>query len=212
MTPCLANLIDTVEGRKLGVEVAVGHIIKCSVTGNFRISMQDDTGKWFNATLSDVMYIPGLSRRLFSVTQFAQHGHHAIVQQHGTTMLFGPNRLPVTIPYHKKGKIMASNFSVVTTAEQDNTSSYHKIPTYRNKDQDKKRLPLELLHHCLGHRKCRTLLTASEHNLWEDTTIRMTGETGSLMCSIATIRSRNKEAHSGATWAGKYLFLDIQHS
>jgi hypothetical protein len=39
----------------------------------------------------------------------------------------------------------------------------------------------------------------------------MTGETGSLMCGIATIRSRNKEAHSGATWAGEYLFLDIQH-
>jgi hypothetical protein len=171
MTPCLANLIDTVEGRQLGVEVAVGHIIKCSVMGNFRISMQDDTGKWFNATLSDVMYIPGLSHHLFSITQFAQHGHCAIVQQHGTTMLLGPNRLPVTIPYHKKGKRMAFNFSVVTTAGQDNTSSYHKIPTYRNKDQDKKRLPLELLHHRLGHRKCRTLLTASEHNLWEDTTI-----------------------------------------
>jgi hypothetical protein len=129
MTPRLADLIDTVEGQQLGVEVADGHIIKCSVTGNIRISMQDDTGKWFNALLSDVMYVPGLSRRLFSVTQFAQHGHRAIVQQHGTTLLFGPSRLPVTIPYHKQGKTMASNLSVVSTANEEDVSTYHKVPT-----------------------------------------------------------------------------------
>jgi len=41
----------------------------------------------------------------------------------------------------------------------------------------------------------------------------MTGETGCLTCGIATIRSCgcNKEAHSGATHAREYLFLDIQH-
>ncbi len=41
----------------------------------------------------------------------------------------------------------------------------------------------------------------------------MTGETGRLTCNVATIpsRVRNKEAHSGATRAGEYLFLDIQH-
>jgi hypothetical protein len=72
---------------------------------------------------------------------------------------------------------------------------------------------LELLHHRLGHHKCRTLLAANKHNLWDDTTIRMTGETGCLTCGIATIRLHacNKEAHSRDTCAGEYLFLDIQH-
>jgi hypothetical protein len=87
MTPRLADLQNTVEGQKIGVEVANGHIIKCSITGNIQISMQDDNGNMLTATLSDVMYVPGLNRRLFSVTQFAQHGHCAIVQQHGTTLL-----------------------------------------------------------------------------------------------------------------------------
>jgi transposase InsO family protein len=175
--------------------------------------MQDDTGIPFQATLSEVMYVPGLSRRLFSVTQFAQHGHCAIVQQQGTTLLFGPRKLPVTIPYHTLGRQLASNLSVITPDSANTDSTYHSIPTYRNKDQNKKRLPLELLHSRLGHRKCRTLLAASEHNLWEDTTIRMTRKTGCLTCGIATIRSRarNKEPHSGATWAGEYLFLEIQH-
>jgi len=147
------------------------------------------------------------------VTQFAQHGHRAIVQQHGTTLLFGAHLLPITIPHHKNGRIMASNLSVTNSPNEDAYPCYHRVPAYRNKDQDKKRLPLELLHLRLGHRKCRTLLAASEHQLWEDTTVRMTGETGCLTCDVATIcsRARNKEAHSGATWAGEYLFLDIQH-
>jgi len=50
MTPCLADLEDVVEGKKLGVEVADGHMIKCSITGNNKISMQDDNRKWLNAT------------------------------------------------------------------------------------------------------------------------------------------------------------------
>jgi len=51
MTPRLADLADTVEGQKLGVEVADGHIIKCTTTGNIRISMQDDNGNPFTAVL-----------------------------------------------------------------------------------------------------------------------------------------------------------------
>jgi len=209
MTP-----LDVVEGQNLGVEVVDGHLIRCSITGNIQIYMQDDTGIPFQATLSEVMYVPGLSRRLFSVTQFAQHGHRAIVQNQGTTLLFGPRKLPVTIPYHTLGRRMASNLTVITPDSENTDSTYHSIPTYRNKDQNKKRLPLELRHSRLGHRKCRTLLAASEHNLWEDTTIRMTGETGCLTCGIATIRSRtrNKEPHSGATRAGEYLFLDIPNT
>jgi len=41
----------------------------------------------------------------------------------------------------------------------------------------------------------------------------MTGETGCLTCGSATIHSRahNKEPHTSAHRAGKYLFLDIQH-
>jgi transposase InsO family protein len=213
MTPRLEDLIDVVEGQKLGVEVADGHVIKCSITGNIKISMQDDNGDWLNATLAEVMYVPGLSRRLFSITKFAQHGHKAIIQQHGTTLLFGPRRSPVTIPYSKGQHALASNLTIAPVDESNEEATYHRIPTYRNKDQNWKRIPLELLHARLGHRKCRTLLAASEHNLWEDASIRMTGETGCLTCGIATIRSRarNKEAHSGATRAGEYLFLDIQH-
>ena len=70
-----------------------------------------------------------------------------------------------------------------------------------------------ILHRQLGHRKCHTLLAASEHNLWQDTTVRMSPETGCLSCSIAMAQSSacNLEAHTGGTTTGKYLFLDILH-
>jgi hypothetical protein len=70
MTPCRADLFDVVEGQNLGVEVADGHIINCSITGKIRLTMTDDNGNALNAVLHDVMYVPGLSRRLFSITRF----------------------------------------------------------------------------------------------------------------------------------------------
>jgi hypothetical protein len=109
MTPRLVDLFDLVEGQNLGVEVADGHVIKCSITGKIKINIRDEDGKRLNANLTEVMYVPGLSRRLFSVTQFTQHGHQAIVQQHGTTLLFGPGQIQVTIPCKRGSKSSASN-------------------------------------------------------------------------------------------------------
>jgi hypothetical protein len=214
MTPCLADLVDMVEGQKLGVEVADRHTIKCSITGNIKVSMLDDNGNWLHATLKEVMCVHGLSHCLFSITKFAQHGHHANIQKHGTTLLFGSNHSPVTIPYHSGRLAMVSDLTIAKLSENTDNGIYHSILAYCNKDQTKKRLPLELLHARLGRCKCRTLLAASEHNLWEYTCICMTGEmTGCLTCGIATIRSsnRNKKPNSGAMRPGEYFFLDIQH-
>ncbi len=72
MTPHRADLFDEVEGQNLGVEVADGHVIKCSVTGRIQLNMLDDNGNSLDAVLHDVMYIPGLSRLLFSITRFAK--------------------------------------------------------------------------------------------------------------------------------------------
>jgi hypothetical protein len=61
MIPCQADLFDVVEGQNLGVEVADGHIIKCSVTGKIQLQMTDDNRDILEAILHDVMYVPGLS-------------------------------------------------------------------------------------------------------------------------------------------------------
>jgi hypothetical protein len=94
--------------------------------------MLGSKGNQLNANLTKVMYVPGLSRRLFSVTQFAQHGHRAIVQQHSTTLLFGQRRSQVTIPYKRSERSSASKLSVLSPENSSNKHTYHQIPAYRN--------------------------------------------------------------------------------
>jgi hypothetical protein len=68
MTPCPADLKDVLEGKKIAVIVADGHIIKCPAMGKIRIQMLVDKGNQLEAPLYDVLYVPGLSLRLFSIT------------------------------------------------------------------------------------------------------------------------------------------------
>jgi hypothetical protein len=67
------------EDQDLAVEVAYGYVIQCMMTGKIRIQILDDYGKEMVAILMDVIYVPGLSCRLLSITRFADHGHYAVI-------------------------------------------------------------------------------------------------------------------------------------
>jgi len=194
MTPRLADLVDAVEGQNLGVEVADGHVIKCTTTGKIRIRMLDDNGARIEITLMDIMYVPGLSRRLFSVAKFSRHGFHALIKKNAKTSFFQNNgkESPVTLQSVGGGKALAADLRVQNGSDNSNsgTQRYHMIPSLRNRDHSegaRKFLSLEILHNRLGHRRCRTLLAASEHSLWADAGVLMSSETGCLDCGIATI-------------------------
>jgi len=180
--------------------------------------MIDDNGNPIEAKLHDVMYVPGLNRRLFSITCFAHHGHYAVFCNATTTLHFAPTWARVSLSTPHRDQAFVANSTVTEQQKElseENKGQYYPVPAYRNKESDAyyKRLPLELVHARLGHSKCRTLLAANGHRLWGDTIIRMARETGCLSCGIATARAavRNKEHHSGADYPGEYVFLDIQH-
>ncbi len=177
------------------------------------------------------MYVPGLSRRLFSVAKFARHGFHAMIRKNATTLYFRSNgkESPVTLQSVGGGKALAADLRILSpnnssgSTESGNTttstenSGYHSVPSIRNRDHSegaRKLLSLEMVHRRLGHRKCRTLLAASEHGLWSDAGVLMSAEVGCLDCGIATIRAtaRNKQPHTAASRAGEHLFLDIQYA
>jgi len=221
MTPRLADLTDTVEGQNLGVEVANGHEIKCATTGKIQVRMLDDNGDRLEVTLTDIMYVPGLSRRLFSVAKFARHGFHAMIKRNATTLYFNANgkESPVTLQSIGAGKALAADLRVQNTNTDTSGTSerYHAVPCMRQRDHSvgaRKLLSLEMLHNRLGPRRCRTLLAASGHKLWADAGVLMSTEVGCLDCGIATIRAsaRNKHPHTAATRAGEHLFLDIQYA
>jgi hypothetical protein len=200
MTPRLSDLEDVVEGKKLGVEVADGHIIKCPAIGKIKIQMLDDKGNQIEAKLHDVMYVPGLSRRLFSITRFARHGHYAVFKNGTTTLHFSPSWATVTLTTNNSAGAFTAVSPTITTTP---ITQYHAVLAFRNKDapEHTKRVPLELLHARLGHRRCRTLLAANEHRLWKDTVIRMSPENGCLSCGIATSRAaaQNNSITQGLT-------------
>jgi len=115
------------------------------------------------------------------------------------------------------GKALAAYLRVQTPNGNSSGSAYHPIPSIRNRDHSEgacKFLSLETRHKRLGHRKCRTLLAASEHNLWSDAGVLMSSEVGCLDCGIATIwaTARNKQPHKAASRAGEHLLLDIQYA
>jgi translation initiation factor IF-1 len=91
MTTRYADLEEVIKGSNLRVEVADAHIIKCPATGKIRSNMLDDNGNQLDIKLHDVMYVPGLSKHLFSITCFVHHGHHATFTKGTTILKFSPN-------------------------------------------------------------------------------------------------------------------------
>jgi hypothetical protein len=59
-----------------------------------------------------------------------------------------------------------------------------QVPSSRHRDHGNKRpISLELLHHHLGHHKCRTI---ADGEAWQDTTVCMSPEQGCITCGIST--------------------------
>jgi hypothetical protein len=64
-TPCLSDMMEVEEGFDLGVQVADGHIVKCTAREIVEINMIADDGHPLKAHLHGVIYVPGLKRGLF---------------------------------------------------------------------------------------------------------------------------------------------------
>jgi len=156
MTPRQEDLYDAVEGQRLGVEVADGHVICCSTTGKVKISMFDDHGDPLVAKLHGCMYVPGLSRCLFSITRFASNGHRAAITKDNVTLYFGPQACPVTIPL-RNGLNIANNVRIVRRplSPRGNMPNEHRlIPDWSMSQSNAthiKYVNLSLLHDRLGH-------------------------------------------------------------
>jgi hypothetical protein len=204
MTPRLDDLFDVEEGLDLSVEVADGHIIKCTKVGKIKISMIDDDGIPMEAILHNVMYVPGLSRRLFSITTFAEHGHKAIVVKNSIQFLFNAvnNTISsVTVPF-TAGCTLATHVK----------SSVTVPTTYKIGDSSTKtRISLELLYKRLASRSQRSLLAAANHDVWQDATVRMENDPDLIGVQVSTIRAadRIKFPSTPSDFAGQLVGVDL---
>ena len=75
MTPYKSDLISDIKKSKILVQVANGNIVQADSIGSIKIRINDITGKPSqDILLEEVLYVPGLSRRLFSVPQWTNAG------------------------------------------------------------------------------------------------------------------------------------------
>ena len=75
MTPYKSDLTSDIKRSKILVQVANGNIVQAHSIGSTKIRINDITGKPHqDILLEDVLYVPGLSRRLFSVPQWTSSG------------------------------------------------------------------------------------------------------------------------------------------
>jgi hypothetical protein len=122
-----------------------------------KISNVDDHGQPLVTELHGCMHVPGLSRRLFSITKFVSNGHRATITKDNVTLFFGPHACPVTIPL-QNGINIASNVRIVRRPLQprNNMNEPGLIPDrqiIRRGENHIKYTNLSLLHDQLGHRE-----------------------------------------------------------
>ena len=188
------------EDLDLEVEVADGHIVKCTARGIVEINMIADDGHPLKAYLHGVIYVPGLKRRLFSVTAFASRGHYAIVRKNEIQLMFGQEERPLTLML-RNGMPVANNATV---------KQFTTVPEDLKQQSQKKRIDLELAH-ARFVRPSRALLAASSAEVWNDLTIRMSPDSDCISCRISTIKAtaRIKHQSTPVTKPGQVIYVDI---
>jgi len=198
-TPCLSDMKEVEEGLDLGVEVADGHIVQCTARGIVEINMIADDGLTLKAFLHGVIYVPGLKRRLFSVTAFASRGHYAIVRKNEIQLMFGNEGRPLTLML-RNGMPIANNATLKQSVS---------IPEYEQQ-KHKKKIDLELAH-ARFIRPSRALLAASSAEVWNDLSIRMSPDSDCISCRISTMKAtaRIKHPSTPVSKPGQVIYLDI---
>jgi hypothetical protein len=200
-TPCLLYLQEVEEGLDIGVEVADGYVVKCTARENVEINMIADDGHPLKAHLHGVIYVPGLTRCLFYVTAIAIRGHYAIVRENEIQLMFGQEERPLTLIL-KNGMPVANN----ATVKKCTTTT---VPEDVKQQSQKKRIDLELAYARVIW-PSRFLLAASNAEVWNDLTIRMSPDSDCISCIISTIKATEiKHQSTPVTKLGQVINVEI---
>jgi hypothetical protein len=126
----------------------------------------------------ELSYVPGLKRHLFSVTAFASRGHYAIVRKNEIQLMLGREVRPLTLML-KNGMPVANNAKLKQSVG---------IPEHEQQKSHKKRIDLELAHaRFIGPSKA--LLAASNAEVWNDLSIRISPDSDCISCRISTMKA-----------------------
>ena len=167
------------------IYLADGSTVLCRTMGNVRIPIHKGNIEIGTLILEDVLIVPNLDRRLFSVHAFLSKGHNWVHFSQTEIQLGIKNGPSINLPVTS----LQSNAFVVDHKKLTNNntidqSSYNKV-----------KVSTDILHNRL-HRPDGVLATIRAHNLWRDVDVVQGTDKMCTSCKImsipATSRGQNR--------------------
>ena len=169
------------------VYMADGSSVICKEAGQISIPFNRKNGEPFYLVLKDVLIIPSLDRRLFSVNSFLNKGNNWVQFSRGFIQLGirkGPNiKIPITS--------LQSSAMVVIDKEKEKSDT---------RQRPKKKITSDIIHERF-HRGHGAIATIMDEDLWDDVQVTPGQDKFCTSCKVMTIKaaSRNKTRHSTCT-------------
>jgi transposase InsO family protein len=191
------------------VETANGGVIHVTHRGSVDIYLNDvfTKGNSLIIQVNNVLYVPGLTRRLISVHEWNACGGQILHLQDRT-------RVEV---YDDNDEIYAIIYLPPCPGATDSTTEMHAAKE-RRKDRETlspspTKICQSLLHRRLGHRSMSTILMADEDDMWNDVDVIQDREEFCETCKITTARKSNRGANPleelGEVVPGQFVMTDI---
>ena len=189
MTPFQKDCLNVQQTYKL-IYLADGSTVLCKFMGNINIPIFENRTKLGTLILEDVLIVPNLDRRLFSVNAFLSKGHNWVHFTQDNIKLGIKNGPSINIPITS----LQSNAFVVDH-EKCQPKNYAKrdSKTPSNVSPRDKRIKINtnILHERL-HRPDGVLATIQAHNLWRDVDITPGIDNMCTSCKIMTIPAHSR--------------------
>jgi hypothetical protein len=183
------HLADLDDPQPCNVEVTVadGNKVRATHVGQADIHFTTDHGSPSTLQLAHLYYIPGLSRRLFSLQAFTRDTPFSVeITHHYTRLNFGDGEV-FTWPV-SRNENNTDRYAFSATHDKTHTSNAQKSDSLTTRP-----IPLEKGIIRLGFRAAKGLLAGSLHRVWEDCHIQATADPycWSARLAISRVAPRN---------------------
>jgi hypothetical protein len=202
MTPYSHDFTSNLEPHHTLVETANGGLVEVEEKGTVKLLINDAFNHNNETTiyLNDVLYVPQLNRRLFSVV--------AEWNRCGGTVTFLMDRCRISIFENEDKLINTIDVDPIYAIEEVNQQQVLSV-------NNNKRVSVSqtLLHQRLGHRATSALHLAHEDNLWSGIIVRGDKDHFCETCRITTARKANRGKNPIETLEdlvpGTFISVDI---
>ena len=215
-TPFLSNLKNAFKLLPpLNIKVADGTHLKATHQGETIINFIADEGMEVDLRLLRVLYVPGLQTRLFSIESFTSDGKTSANYSNGQVkLIFGKGTsITIDLPHLPPASFRSQHATPVYTMCGNSDPPAEDLEDLSNRKVEpvKKRMDVHLAHRIFGHKSIPALLNASNHDVWDDTTLFFGGDTWCDSCKIA-VSHKQARSKTPMNINGKpleHIFVDL---